>query len=392
MWHKILHIAFLCWLITGLPAQDTVRGLWVVRNTLEDSLQINEMLHTAYQLGFTDLFVQVRGRGDAYYNSRWEPRAESLATDFDPLRYLLQHPLRKYFRVHAWINVFYIWSKSTPPASPRHLVNQHPEWLERRAHTELPSTFPLLWKTLRNEEGLYLSPHVKAVQLHLLRIIQDIVTHYPVDGIHLDYIRYGGSQFGFHPEGVNQFQKKFGLNPYQLRLAGNVLQPSARAPYELVLDRWAHFLQDQITRFVWRVNKVVKKQNPRIILSAAVKPDISLSRWRYYQDWGRWLKEGLIDWALPMNYNSSTEIFLWRINQMLRELPPDKIVMGISLFNQPVTEALNKIALVQQIQLKGVVLFSYNQIKINSVIKDILTEHLTREFSHETRDSGPSGQ
>ncbi len=375
-----------------LLAQEPVVGLWVVRNTLTDSTRINAMLETAYQLGFTDLFVQVRGRGDAYYTSRWEPRAESLATDFDPLYYLLHHPLRKHFRIHAWVNVFYVWSQSTPPGSARHVVNQYPDWLERPANTVQPSSFRGLWKTFRNEEGLYLSPHVKAAQLHLLRIIQDIITHYTVDGIHLDYIRYGGSQFGFHPEGVRQFQSLFHLDPTQLQFSKTTRKTSQSVPYEVVLDRWARFLQAQLTRFVWRVHQVVKKHNPTVILSAAVKLDVSLARWRYYQDWGRWLTEGLIDWALPMNYTADTRTFLYRINQMLQTLPPDKIIMGVSLFNQPATEALNKIVLVEQIPLKGVVLFSYNQIKNNAVIQELLKDHLTREYSHETGNSRPEGQ
>jgi hypothetical protein len=38
--------------------------------------------------GFNTLIVQVRGRGDAYYRSRWEPRAIELKdqpAEFDPL-------------------------------------------------------------------------------------------------------------------------------------------------------------------------------------------------------------------------------------------------------------------------------------------------------------------
>ena len=45
-------------------------------------------MRSAAASGFNTLLVQVRGRGDAYYASRVEPRAEPLASQpssFDPL-------------------------------------------------------------------------------------------------------------------------------------------------------------------------------------------------------------------------------------------------------------------------------------------------------------------
>ncbi len=373
------YISLLIGLLFSLRAQSPIRGVWVVRTALEDSTRINQLLRTAKTLGFTDLFVQVRGRGDAYYSSQWEPKAPTVAADFDPLAYLLAHPLRKHFRIHAWINVFYIWSQRTPPASPLHLVNQHPDWLERPANAQFAPQFATLWQQLRNEEGLYLSPHSREAQLHLLRVIQDILQHYSVDGLHLDYIRYPGSRFGYHPDGVQQFTEQYQLNPYQLRLVDVRPADSLLAPYEVVLDRWSRFLQQQLNRFVWRVHRVVRQQKRPIILSAAVKPDLSRARWTYYQDWGTWLQRGWIDLALPMNYEPDNAIFLWRIDTMLQQLPPQKIVMGISLYNQPAIAALNKMTAVTRIGLRGVVLFSYQQIENNSVLTEILEEFKNRE-------------
>src|SRR5207253_7534240 len=57
---------------------DEVRALWVVRATLASPASIKEMVSRARAAGFRTLIVQVRGRGDAYYASRWEPRAAEL--------------------------------------------------------------------------------------------------------------------------------------------------------------------------------------------------------------------------------------------------------------------------------------------------------------------------
>ncbi len=53
------------------------------------------------------MIVQVRGRGDAYYHSRWEPRAPTLKDqppNFDPLAVTLAEAKRRGLKVHAWVN------------------------------------------------------------------------------------------------------------------------------------------------------------------------------------------------------------------------------------------------------------------------------------------------
>src|SRR5881409_2358076 len=57
------------------PSTDEVRALWVVRTTLTSTEKIRRMVESAKAAGFNTIIVQVRGRGDAYYRSRWEPRA-----------------------------------------------------------------------------------------------------------------------------------------------------------------------------------------------------------------------------------------------------------------------------------------------------------------------------
>src|SRR5205807_1290821 len=72
----------------SISPPNEVRALWVVRNTLTSPETIHRMVESAATAGFNTLIVQVRGRGDAYYRSRWEPRAVELKDqppDFDPL-------------------------------------------------------------------------------------------------------------------------------------------------------------------------------------------------------------------------------------------------------------------------------------------------------------------
>src|SRR5687768_11871246 len=110
------------------------KALWVVRDRITSAHAIDELLADATTRGIFDLVVQVRGRGDAYYRSDLEPRAAALAdSDFDPLGHLVRFAPAVGVRIHAWGNVFFVWSdpQGAVPTAPSHLVNRHPEWLLR---------------------------------------------------------------------------------------------------------------------------------------------------------------------------------------------------------------------------------------------------------------------
>ena len=82
-------------------------GIWVVRHNLLSPSGIDSVYAFAERHGFTDLFLQVRGRGDAYFRSELEPPPPGLNADFDPLDYILNHPARERFVIHAWVKNFH---------------------------------------------------------------------------------------------------------------------------------------------------------------------------------------------------------------------------------------------------------------------------------------------
>src|SRR2546428_13600852 len=109
-----------------------VRALWVVRTTLTSPEKIHKMVESAKAAGFNTIVVQVRGRGDAYYRSRWEPRAIELKDqppDFDPLAVTIAEAHQRGLKVHAWLNTSLLANLDALPADPNHVYNKHPEWL-----------------------------------------------------------------------------------------------------------------------------------------------------------------------------------------------------------------------------------------------------------------------
>jgi uncharacterized lipoprotein YddW (UPF0748 family) len=114
-----------------LATPPEVRALWVVRNTLDHPDSIRAMVARAHENGFNTLIVQVRGRGDAFYNARWEPRAASIVKDaaFDPLALTIEEAHRHGIAVHAWLNTTFLANMDTPPTDPTHI------YMDGRART-----------------------------------------------------------------------------------------------------------------------------------------------------------------------------------------------------------------------------------------------------------------
>ena len=109
-----------------------VRALWVVRTTLTSPEKIHQLVNAAADNGFNTLIVQIRGRGDAYYKSRVEPRASELKDQplsFDPLALTVTEAHKRGLKVHGWLNTSLLANLDALPADPAHVYNKHPEWL-----------------------------------------------------------------------------------------------------------------------------------------------------------------------------------------------------------------------------------------------------------------------
>jgi uncharacterized lipoprotein YddW (UPF0748 family) len=340
------------------------------------------VLAFADQNQITDLLVQVRGRGDAYYNSHFEPRAENLPDDFDPLAYLLRKAAAYHLKIHAWINVCYVWGRDTKPLSPAHVVNQHPEWLIHPIAYD-PSQDDSTLEGRRNSEGLYLSPLLPEVQTHLLNVVNDLLSQYKVDGLHLDYIRFPGYGFEFDASVRKVFKAKYALDPIEFRGAPAAFaERFGETGYEVFYSRWGQFLQNGLSDFVAQLSRKVKQQFPGIIISAAVKPELKRAHWQYYQAWDRWLREGWLDWAIPMNYEKDTAAFLRLVENMLNTVAAEKVVMGVALYNQTAQSAMEKTRLIQHLSrngkpIKGIALFSYDQIESSPIMQRLYRETIS---------------
>ena len=319
---------------------------------------IDEMIQFAVLNRFNNIVIQVRGRGDAFYNSRFVPKSSLIKDlDFDPLAYVLPAAKEKGLKVHVWLNAYLLWSSSVKPIQNEHLANTKIEWVD---HNQLQnkSLKELLIdnKNRKNGfEGIYLSPGHPNVNKYLLKVFKELVDEYDIDGIHLDYIRLHDQGYGKNPYAIANFRKYNNSNN----------QIDALSLDQYSSQEWNDFLRKSITELVSDTKDMIMLSNSRIELSAAVKPSLYEARERFSQEWDVWLVAGYLDKAFVMNYAADLKIFAANIDIMYDNLPKkyrDRVVVGIATYNQSAEEALTKVKYAKVTRFSSVAFFSYNSL------------------------------
>src|SRR6266567_3132567 len=361
------------------PAGE-VRALWVVRTTLTSTEKIRRMVESAKAAGFNTIIVQVRGRGDAYYRSRWEPRAVELKDqppDFDPLQVVLAEARPRGLKVHTWINTSLLANLDALPVDPRHVYNAHPEWLAvpHAVAAELYGMSPrdpgyrariVEWsKANRAElEGIYTGPANPKVREHLYRIWMDILKRYDVDGMHFDYVRLASPDFDYSRTSLERFRKWLEpqLSASERRQLRQSLKQNPLAAADAFKEKFGDFQREQITTLVERIYRGVKKRKPDVTVSAAVFANDENAYTRRFQDWRRWLAKGILDVACPMAYSTDTAVFRKQIEVASTSAhgAGRRVWAGIGAYRIPVESTVEKINAARALGADGIILFSYD--------------------------------
>jgi uncharacterized lipoprotein YddW (UPF0748 family) len=356
-----------------------MRGLWVVRTSILSPLAIAKVVGAAKSHHFNALFVQVRGRGDAFYQSALEPRAEELRNapaGFDPLAEVIRQGHAAGLQVHAWLNTCYVWGADKRPLAASHVVNQHPDWLARdsRGHYQISSG--------PGCEGAFLSPANLAARQHIHDVFLDVATRYDVDGIHFDYVRYAGAAYDYSDAALGRFREEMrgsarviSVNLCEARLAADRLSYPHMFPGE-----WQAFRRRQVTEMVAAISHDVKAAKPWVIISAAVFADSKDAYSARGQDWKTWLKNGYLDAVVPMAYGASTLLVTGQIRDAVvaAHAAGRYAYAGLGAWHIPVQSTVTKIEAARALGAQGAVLFSYG-----GMTKDGQTPRYLQALKHQ---------
>jgi len=352
--------------LVSLPARE-LRGVWMSRFDYAqqfashdaDSMKayIADSFRKYKDANFNVVFFQIRGNGDAFYNSHYEPWSVLLTgklgknPGWDPLAFAIETAHQNGLELHAWINTFPAWRGTVPPqvTQPIHPYLAHPDWLVCDTNGKpMPMT----------DDYISFSPGIPAVQDYLVKVVNDIVKHYDIDGLHFDYIRY--------PEGSvaqGYSHDKISLARFNSR-EGN--------PMHLAWDDWQ---REQLNVFIAKIYNSVTELKSNVKISAAVIGSYNTSPWNGYsavfQDARRWAEIGKIDMLIPMAYyghdrnefNFPLALKEWKSTiGHSRHLFP-----GIGAFALPWAEVIEQIHDTRNHQLKGMVFFAASSLDDNKL-------------------------
>lgn len=370
-------LALALWFAPGQAqcASEELRGWWVdaFHPGFKTPAEVRQLVANARRGHFNALFVQVRKRGDAYYHSALEPAASDIAPGYDPLADLLvqAHSGEPRLQIHAWVVVFPAWNDpQQPPAAANHVASAHPDWLTRSFVGET-------W----DGPTQALDPGHPAAQQHLFDVVMDLVTHYDLDGVQLDYVRYGGVQWGYNPVAVRRFNERFGREG----------RPGPAEP------QWLQFRRDQVTALVRKVYLHAIDRKPRLTVSAATicfAPGITnLTDWAVssayadkLQDWRAWMEEGILDLNVAMAYFSqSINAGAWnRWSRTAKQFCGRRhAALGVGTYVNSLADSIAQVRTSRTpgpsgAQADGVVCYSYAAVGIPPVTRNAFIAALTQ--------------
>ena len=359
-------------------ADGEVRALWVLRTSLSSPQSVRTLVQSARNHGFNTLLVQVRGRGDSYYQPRLEPRAAELSRQpesFDPLATVIESAAAAGLKVHAWVNVNLVSSAADLPGAREHLVHRHPEWLmvPRELAQELASVDPdspgYLGKLARwtrgqpnGVEGLFTSPLVPAAVEHTVAVVRDLARRYRVDGIHLDYARYPSERFDYSVTAIGEFTAAMRpqIAPAKRRALDALERDDLFAYPDEFPEQWRRFRVDRMSALVRKLRDAVKSERRDAAVTIAAAPDPQEAREQRLQDWAAWVGAGLVDAVCPMAYTPENARFAEHI-AAARHVAGDRAVWaGIGAYRLSPSQTVENIQTARKLGAAGIVLFSYD--------------------------------
>ena len=243
-----------------------------------------KILDSLQKMNMNAVVVQVRPSADALYPSELEPWSEYLTGTqgvapypyYDPLKFMIDEAHKRNMEFHAWLNPYRaVFDVQRSKIASNHITRKKPEW----------------FLTYGNKK--YFNPGLPEVMDYVTGIVQDIISRYDVDAIHMDDYFYPykipGKEFPDHAAYL-KYGKGMSKDEWRRSNCDSII----RKIHDVIVD-YRPLIKFGISPFgVWRNNS---KDPQGSFTQAGVSNYDDL-----YADILLWLKEGWIDYVAPQLY------------------------------------------------------------------------------------------
>ena len=305
------------------------RALWVSTGRVLDRAGIDLMVERALRARLNVLLPDIFYRHTFLGQSELMPMSGRVEEGLDPLAYMIEQAQGAGIEMHPWFCINY-----RSPAFSEWFEETHGE--DVRMYDEAGEIQPLAADV-----------HRKAYRDFIVDLMVGVARDYPVDGIHLDYIRTRGQCFC--DDCRVEFEEQFGV-------------PLTEASEE----QWIEWQRGAIGEIVRRTSEGVRAVRPDAIISAAVFSSQSGGA-SQGQDPVRWVAEGWVDVVMPMDYSMQTLEVRTNERRFLDALDDgDALCTGLSIYQSGPEGALprwpelvrEQIEMVRSLGIRGYALFS----------------------------------
>jgi len=155
---------------------QTVNGQFIGMSTAQMKQTLAYQLDELWKDGVNAIIFQVRPECDALYQSKIEPWSRFLtgrqglapSPYWDPLQWMIDECHKRGMELHAWINPYRAKTKTTHELAASHIVSKRPD-------------------LIFEYDGLYLlNPGIPEAKDYICKVVDDIVSRYDIDGLHID--------------------------------------------------------------------------------------------------------------------------------------------------------------------------------------------------------------
>lgn len=286
-----LRSIFVCLLLFGVciaagAENAEIRAVWMDRRSIPKTEQgIRDQIKGYDEAGINILLPEVIFNGYSAYKSSYLTQ-QDLWNGLDVLSIIIDEAHMRGMEVHPWVWVFRAGNKNDKGG----ILTQHPNWAVVYEDGGSVSANGSYW----------LCPSTPGVRVLLMRAFRELAEKYPVDGIHLDYIRFDNqspSASCYNASCRLRYTCEYGTDPADIE------------PFTKPVIAWHLWRESLITGFLQEIVSDLEEARPGIRISAAVAPLPDGARLSYLQDWTSWANNNYLYFISPMDYTPDIDIF-----------------------------------------------------------------------------------
>jgi uncharacterized lipoprotein YddW (UPF0748 family) len=322
----------LSWRRANVYPSTATRGIWH-RPVEKDIAAIEATVSRLQKAGLNTIFLETFYHGYPIFPSKiylQDGITENQYPAFkgwDPLAAWVRIAHAHGMKLHVWFQSYYVGTDAVSGLGP--ILKRHPDWanVQYSAITKSdpqPSTL---------EKGAYFAdPANPQARYFLLSLLNELVEHYPVDGVQLDYMDYPMS---FPPDQANFLQTTWGYSPYARKdfMARAGVDPVVLTPADAVLwQQWANYKEQQVNAYMEQAAQVIRKNHPNVQISATAFAKLLESKVKKHEDWALWAEKGWIDFLAPMLLTSSVKV-VQGDTEFVRTTSQDRVPVVSGLFS-----------------------------------------------------------